>query len=74
MAKKKTIEIELLKKRINKYLTLNTLSQKEKSSLCYLLESILHDTGNYKGYLYLFKWDDLAFVDAVLQEFNRQYH
>jgi hypothetical protein len=38
---------------INGYLTLDTVSSTEKKALCFVVERVLHDTGNYKGFSYL---------------------
>lgn len=50
---KKTININDLKDRINNSLKSIDLSLQEKSSLANLLEAILHETGNYKGFMFL---------------------
>ncbi len=54
MAKRKTIKVERLKELVNLYL-LN--SRDDNAGLRYgnaaLLEQVLHETGNYRGYGYL---------------------
>ena len=74
MPKRKTIEVETLKRRVNKYLTLDTLNQVEKSALCHILETILQDTGNYQGFSYLFDWNGLGETERQALQFNRKYN
>ena len=70
---KKTIEIKMLKDRINKYLSLDTLNNEEKSSLSFLLETILNDTNNYNGFIYLFDWNSITKEEAETKKYNRFY-
>lgn len=49
---KKTIKVQELKAEINRLLSLETIGEKEKTTLCYLLEHILMSTKNYKGFIY----------------------
>lgn len=70
---KKTIEVKTLKDRVNKYLSLDSISQVEKSAMAHILETILHDTDNYKGFSYSFDWNSLPHAEAKAIEFNRQY-
>lgn len=49
MAKRKTVNVEELKTEIND--RISWCSEIEgKRALCFLLERVLHDTGNYKGF------------------------
>lgn len=57
---RKTIEVAKLKERINGYLARKEISQDEKKSLCILLESVLMDTGNYRGFNQTY-WLDKGF-------------
>jgi len=50
MAKRKTVSVSLIKAKVNDLLSRDTLGLEEKKVLCFLLEGILMDTGNYKGY------------------------
>lgn len=55
MKKRKTIEIEFIKDKINQALK-NTefpLNTDQKEILCTILEIILHKTDNYKGFYFL---------------------
>lgn len=52
---RKTFEVKKFKEQINKQLENKNLSQDQKKTLCYVLERVLMDTGNYKGYNSL-KW------------------
>jgi hypothetical protein len=49
MAKRKTINVEELKDMINDQIA-HTGKRSGKRSLYFALESILHETGNYKGF------------------------
>lgn len=71
---KKTIKIDDLKNRINKYLSLETVTQEEKSGMAYVLETFLHDTNNYKGYAYLFDWNSMPQDKAKSIRYNRKYN
>jgi hypothetical protein len=57
MAKvKKTIQVETVKKMVNHTLLHSPDDAKgERQGLCMLLEKILMDTGNYRGFNYLTK-------------------
>ena len=49
-----TIKIERIKEMVNSYLKNSTKSEYgERLGECFLLEAILLETGNYKGYRYL---------------------
>ena len=51
---RKTFEVETLKNRINSHLAAGGSFDKHyRVALITLLESILHETGNYKGFRYL---------------------
>ena len=47
---KKTIKVVDLKNQINKMLAQKTVSNQEKKQLCILLEGVLLETDNYKGF------------------------
>ena len=51
---RKTIDVEYVKKFVNDFL-LNSGDEQfvERRSYCMILEEILHQTGNYKGFNYL---------------------
>jgi len=50
---RKTIEVETLKNRINHMLAMGEDGPDFRSGLALLLESVLHETGNYRGFRYL---------------------
>jgi hypothetical protein len=57
MAKRKTIEVEEIKRKINNLLERSddtAPGADAKKTLCSLLEGILHDTGNYRGFNYVY--------------------
>lgn len=66
---RKTIEIEVIKSRINNALKGINMSNDEKMALATFLERILHDTGNYKGFILL---DPKEGVPTWL-DYKRQY-
>lgn len=49
---RKTFEVQEFKKEINRLLSLNTVNKDSKITLCTLLERILMNTKNYKGFGY----------------------
>lgn len=53
MGKRKTIEVENLRRLVNGMLALDTLSEDNRKSLCVLLDRVLHETGNYRGFNYV---------------------
>ena len=52
MRKKKTIKVSTIKNLVNDRLSLVNISEDKRSVLCTLIETILMNTGNYRGYLY----------------------
>lgn len=66
MAKRKTFEVSQFRVWINDRLASDTLSPHEKYGLMCALDHILHETGNYKGFGYVYK-DDVrpCFPDKV---------
>lgn len=57
MSKRKTVDVAYLVERCNKMLRLDTVSDDFRKGVSSVLESVLHHTGNYKGYNYI-KWCD----------------
>lgn len=54
ITKRKTIEVERVKELANKFLDLSSNCQtNERIGVAGLLENILHETGNYKGFNYI---------------------
>lgn len=60
---RKTIEVEFIKEKVNKFLRESKDEQiKEREAQASLLNSILFETGNYKGFSYInFKQGDSGF-------------
>ena len=46
----KTIKVQDLRLCVNKLLANKKISESEKAGYCFLLERVLFDTNNYKGY------------------------
>jgi hypothetical protein len=53
MAKRKTFEVETFLKQINEMLKLSKCDPEGRKTMQVILESVLMETGNYKGYRYL---------------------
>ena len=53
MAKRKTVDIEFLKDKINQMLQDSTCSSDMREGMIVTLEIALMETGNYKGFRYL---------------------
>jgi len=71
---KKTLKVKELIDKINSYLGSDNISQCEKSGFCTLLETILHDTGNYRGFSYNFNWTTASDQEKLDKEYNRCYY
>jgi hypothetical protein len=70
---RKTIEVEVLKNKINGMLLHSSDDCKDgRSSLGLLLEEILQETGNYKGFKYLSKSDMIESRGGVSFGINRE--
>jgi len=74
MSIKKTFKVNDLIDLTNNILKSTVLDQKEKKGACLILDGILHETGNYSGYSYLFDWNALDRSEAEKIQYNRQYH
>jgi hypothetical protein len=70
---KKTIKVLDLLDKVNTALASENISQDEKNALSWLLTSVLHETGNYHGYTYLFDWNALTLSQAESKRYDRQY-
>ena len=80
----KTIKVNELKEEINRILSLKNIDDKEKKGLCYILETFLHRSKNYRGYTYneIFtpecrQWKkdnpDQEYMNFVKHEYERAY-
>jgi transcription initiation factor TFIIIB Brf1 subunit/transcription initiation factor TFIIB len=70
--KRKTVSVKSLVDRANEYLASDTHSQEKKETIACFISFILHETGNYRGYSYLFPWEDTD--ECRAKEYNRCYH
>ena len=63
---RKTFNVSEFKDYVNSKLVLDYLSNDEKYGLIAALDHVLHETGNYNGFMYVFK-DDVrpCFPDRV---------
>lgn len=60
MAKRMTIRVSELKDKVNAMLARDSLNQKAKSALCTLIEDVLMETDNYRGFNDIY-WMDKGF-------------
>ena len=88
MKSRKTFKVENFKNIINEKLALGSINQDEKKALTVVLERVLHDTNNYRGYNNLQwmrggseKWNDhlkkhgkANILDFHGPEYDRQYY
>ena len=66
MAKRKTFEVETLKNRVNHMLASSAAGEVQfRTAYIVLLESILHETGNYKGFCHLLDCDGLPGINYL---------
>lgn len=56
MPARKTFKVEDLRQKVNAYLALDTINEDQKNGCVAVLESILHETGNYNGFQYIHGW------------------
>lgn len=47
---RKTVTVSFVRERVNKMLDLSTCTPEERFGMIAVLEMILHETGNYKGF------------------------
>jgi len=70
---RKTITVDTLRGKVNRMLAVPTanLAADQKQILCSLLEEVLHETGNYKG----FGWPNLTPRQALaVQPADAEYY
>ena len=67
-----SVEMQSLVDKANGYLALNELSQEKKEATAFFISSILHETGNYRGFSYTFHWENTD--ECRAKEYNRCYH
>lgn len=60
MARRMTFRVSELKDKVNGMLAKDTLDQKAKASLCSLIEDVLMETDNYRGFNDIY-WMDKGF-------------
>lgn len=70
---RRTLRVDDLRAKVNAMLATSTCSPAERGAMATVLESVLHDTGNYRGFRYL----DATFRDGELisgDESRRAYY
>lgn len=53
---RKTVLVEFVRETVNRSLAQEHVNDDERRALCYLVERVLMETGNYKGFRYLDGW------------------
>jgi len=53
MSKRKTVDVSSTKDKVNEMLAVSTCSAGVRQGAINVLENILHETGNYRGFRYL---------------------
>jgi hypothetical protein len=51
--KRKTINVDLVKEKVNKLLSNPNIIMEEKLGVITMIEYVLHETNNYNGFMYL---------------------
>jgi len=63
--RRKTIEVRSLVSKLNGMLAAD-LSEEKREAVCGVIETVLHDTGNYSGFMYIDRYStDPASKDAI---------
>jgi len=62
---RKTIEVADLLERVNTALTNDSFNDTAKSGMRSIIESVLHETGNYKGFSYTGGWQGVEHNNVV---------
>ena len=63
MTKRKTFDVQMFRNYVNERLSSNLLNNDEKHTLVRCLEHVLQETGNYKGFRYIYKDNERPCVD-----------
>lgn len=78
---RKTVDVEYVRIRVNDMLDSSVcpdIRDDVRVGLCVLLEDILHETGNYKGFSYLFRGEDGKVMrdenDNIVAPYQRYYN
>lgn len=50
---RKTINVDLVRGKVNDLLSNSNILMEEKLGIITMIEYVLHETGNYKGFMYL---------------------
>lgn len=73
--KRKTFKVQDLVNRTNDRLRVSTCSPEVRLGMIAVLESILHETGNYRGFNYLEgKVGESGYVESFGDESRRYYY
>jgi hypothetical protein len=73
-SKRKTYSVNDLTMKVNGYIKAATISTDEKRALCILIESVLHETGNYQGFSYNFDWNKATEEEQNDGAYDRNYY
>lgn len=68
MKRRKTFDVKMLVDKLNERLENSTCSPAERNAMSSVVESVLHDTGNYGGYCYP------AYADGEKFDESRRYY
>ena len=68
---RKTISVDFMKDMMNNILSLPGVDVDSKRTLCTVLESMLFETGNYRGFSYNSTYDPANWTKE--DEYNRHY-
>jgi len=70
---RKTVAIDTLKARVNRDLARESGTDEARLAVAYVLESMLHETGNYRGFRYLEVTVDADGKVQIGNETRREY-
>lgn len=73
-AARKTFEVAKFKASVNQRLAVSTCSPEERYAMASVLESVLHETGNYRGFGYLEIEREGVEVKTLGDESRRVYY
>lgn len=72
---RKTVDVDSLRIKANGLFAINALDQSFRAGVAAIVESVLFETGNYKGYSYLHsELTEDGFLKADYDSYRRFYH
>jgi len=74
MSKRRTIKVKELVDHVNSKLVNPGIDKYGKFTLSMLLESFLHETGNYAGYNHVFNWTEASDEEKKSRDYDRHYY